>query len=135
MLRLLRARCATVRLRTHHHSALEHAPSAHTDLVTAHFFFDCLTQRELDTLIARLVRHTRPDALWLISDFRIPPGPMRLPAKLYIRALYFAFRLLTGLRTTQLPDHAMPLQQAGLTRTHQHLSLFGLLSTEVWKRT
>ena len=137
MLHLLRQRCqalTTTRLRTHHHNALEHAPAADTDLIAAHFFFDCLTQSELDALIHRLALQIRHDALWLISDFRIPSGLLRHPAKLYIRLLYLAFRLFTGLRTRQLPDHETPLRRAGLTRTHQHLSLFGLLTTEIWRR-
>jgi hypothetical protein len=75
-----------------------------------------------------------PGALWLISDFRIPPGgPLRLPARLIVRSLYLAFRILTGLRTTQLPDHATPLLQAGLTRQAHHLLLAGLLTTELWQ--
>jgi hypothetical protein len=137
MLDLLRRRCtatiptAGTRLRTHHQSALTFTPQQPPDLITAHFIFDCLTQSELDTLITQ---HTLPQTLWLISDFRIPTGPLRLPAKLYIRFLYLAFRLLTGLRTTHLPDHATPLSRTGLTRTHQHLSLFGLLTTEIWQR-
>jgi hypothetical protein len=58
---------------------------------------------------------------------------MRLPAKFLIRSLYLAFRLLTGLRTTRLPDHTTPLTQAGLTRvSHQH-RLAGLLATELWQ--
>jgi SAM-dependent methyltransferase len=137
MLALLRQRCeriTSIRLRTHHHSVLEHLPSAHTDLVTAHFLFDCLTQPELNQLIAKYTPNTRKDCLWLVSDFRIPTGPLRLPAQLYIRALYLAFRLLTGLRITHLPDHESPLRDAGLTRTHQHLALFGILTTEIWER-
>ena len=103
------------------------------DLVVTHFFLDCLTQPELNTLITRVAPTLTPGALWLISDFRIPAGPMRLPAKLLIRSLYLAFRLLTGLRTTRLPDHATPLTQAGLTRiSHQH-RLAGLLTTELWQ--
>jgi hypothetical protein len=57
---------------------------------------------------------------------------MHLPAKLLIRCLYLAFRILTGLRTTHLPDHATPLTHSGFIRiAHQH-SLFGLLTTEIW---
>jgi SAM-dependent methyltransferase len=137
MLKLLRQRCesiTTTRLRTHHHNALEHAPSTNTDLIVTHFFLDCLTQPELDQLVSRLVGHTRPDTLWILSDFRIPTGLLQLPAKLYIRTLYLAFRLFTGLRITHLPDHETPLRRAGLTRTQQHLSLFGLLTTEIWQR-
>lgn len=139
MLELLQRRCETAvfsartRLRTCNYSALEHATSSKTDLVVAHFFFDCLTQSELDTLIARIAKHVRPGALWLISDFRIPSGPMRLPARILVRSLYLAFRVLTGLRTTHLPDHATPLTQAGLTRIAHHHSLAGLLTTELWQ--
>lgn len=140
MLKLLRQRCeaaaigAATRLHTTQSSALKHTPAASTDLVTAHFFFDCLTQPELDALILRLAKHIRPDALWLVSDFRIPAGPLRVPARLIVRSLYLAFRLLTGLRTTHLPDHSMALTRAGLTRSAQHLSLCGLLTTEIWSR-
>jgi ubiquinone/menaquinone biosynthesis C-methylase UbiE len=139
MLDLLRHRCEAVafsvktRLRTCNHSALDHAPSSKTDLVIAHFFFDCLTQFELDTLIGRIAKNVRPNATWLISDFRIPTGPMRLPARLFIRILYLAFRILTGLRTTALPDHATPLSRAGFTRISHHHSLAGILTTELWQ--
>jgi ubiquinone/menaquinone biosynthesis C-methylase UbiE len=138
MLYLLRKRCeaasptAQSRLRTHTQNALNFTPQQSPDLITAHFFFDCLTQSELDQLIYEYSQHTQPNTLWLVSDFRIPTGILQLPAKLYIRLLYLAFHLLTGLRPTHLPDYATPLRRAGLTRTHQHLSLFGLLSTELW---
>jgi SAM-dependent methyltransferase len=139
MLQLLRRRSgviapnAALRLRTHRANALTYPLDGPYDLVVTHFFLDCLTQPELNTLINRIAPTLTPQALWLISDFRIPPGPMRLPAKLLIRSLYLAFRLLTGLRTTHLPDHTTPLTQAGLTRiSHQH-RLAGLLATELWQ--
>ncbi len=138
MLTLLRARCVKAvpgaQLTTRNDNALEHAPSGDTDLIVAHFFFDCLTQPELDLLISRIAVHVPPDALWLISDFRVPGGAMRVPAYLVVRALYGAFRLLTGLRVTRLPDYATPLQAAGLQRVERHLSLAGLLTTELWAR-
>jgi ubiquinone/menaquinone biosynthesis C-methylase UbiE len=139
MLQLLRQRCkaatpnAAVRLRTHHANAITFPPKEQYDLVVTHFFLDCLTQPELNTLITRIAPTLAPGALWLVSDFRIPAGPMRIPAKLLIRSLYFAFRILTGLRTTRLPDHNTALTQAGLTRiSHQH-RLGGLLTTEIWQ--
>jgi SAM-dependent methyltransferase len=142
MLQLLRQRCeaatpnAAVRLRTYHSNALtvplEDSENSY-DLIVTHFFLDCLTQPELNALITRIAPTLTPGALWLISDFRIATGLMRLPARAFVRSLYLAFRLLTGLRTTQLPDHATPLTQAGLTRiAHQH-RLAGLLTTELWQ--
>ena len=142
MLALLRRHCeaaapdAAGRLRTHQANALAFPYAASTrpyDLVVAHFFLDCLTQPELDGLIARIAPALAPGALWLVSDFRIPPGPMRLPARAYIRSLYFAFRVLTGLRTTKLPDHAIPLRKSGFTRKAHHHLLAGLLTTQLWQ--
>jgi ubiquinone/menaquinone biosynthesis C-methylase UbiE len=142
MLQLLRQRSeatahnVTSRLRTHQANALTFPlqdAEASYDLIVTHFFLDCLTQPELNTLITRIAPTLTPGALWLISDFRIPNGVMRLPARALIRSLYLAFRILTGLRSTHLPDHATPLAQAGLTRIAQQHSLAGLLTTELWQ--
>jgi len=143
MLALLQKRCeavtpnAAARLRTHQANALAFPYEAAThpcDLVVAHFFLDCLTQPELDGLIAHIAPTLANGALWVVSDFRIPPGPMRLPARAYIRSLYFAFRVLTGLRATELPDHATPLHKSGFTRKAHHHLLAGILTTELWSR-
>ncbi|MGH9596613.1 MAG: class I SAM-dependent methyltransferase [Edaphobacter sp.] len=143
MLELLRQRCeattqdANIRLRTHQANALtatlQNPLQAPYDLVVTHFFLDCLTQPELNALIHRIKPTLTPNAIWLISDFRIPTGPMHLPARLLIRTLYLAFRLLTGLRTTRLPNHATPLTQVGLTQISQQPRLAGLLTTELWQ--
>ena len=45
------------------------------DLIVTHFFLDCLTQPELEALIHRLTPALGPNALWLVSDFRIPDRP------------------------------------------------------------
>jgi hypothetical protein len=139
MLQLLRRRAlaatpdADQRLRTHHTSALTFTPSQPCDLVVTHFFLDCLTQPELDRLCQCLTPHLIPGALWLLSDFRIPPtGTMHWPARALVRSLYLGFRLLTGLRTTQLPDHAAALTAVGLTRIACRHLLGGLLTTELW---
>jgi SAM-dependent methyltransferase len=126
---------AGTRLRTHCSSALTFIPTRDYDLIATHFFLDCLTQDELDSLAASLVPHLSPRAPWLVSDFRIPAGPMRWPARALVHALYLGFRLLTGLRTTALPDHAAALTAAGLTRIACHHSLAGLLTTELWQRS
>jgi SAM-dependent methyltransferase len=136
MLKLLRGRCshAASRLRTINENALRVIPTPEKDLIVTHFFLDCLDQRDVNTLVANIAHPVSPGTLWLISDFRIPSGPMRLPARLYIRALYLAFRLFTGLRTTRLPDYETPLKNAGFTRINQHLALLGLLTTELWTK-
>jgi len=134
MLVLLRARCGVARLQTIHGDALIEAPPPGTDLIVTHFFLDCFRQDEIDTLALRLARSIQPGALWLVSDFRVPEGGALRPfARAYIRALYFAFRILTGLRVTQLPDPAAALSAAGFLRIAEHQTLGGLLYTEIWR--
>jgi SAM-dependent methyltransferase len=139
MLLLLRQRCeafapnVSARLTTYQTSALICPLDGPYDLVVTHFFLDCLTQPDLETLINHIAPNLSPQALWLVSDFHTPSGLMRLPAKILIRSLYLAFRILTNLRTTKLPDHTSPLQKAGLTLiAHQH-RLSSLLVTELWQ--
>ena len=134
MLQLLthRAGESAARIRTHHVDALRFMPSCTYDLIVTHFVVDCLTQSDLNTLALSMARHAAPDALWLLSDFRIPSGPMHWSARILVRLLYFAFRLITGLRTTALPDHAAALSAAGFTLTASHHSMSGILTSEIW---
>lgn len=136
MLHLLRQRCQphVNRLETLQASALTITPPRDTDLITTHFFLDCLTQPELNTLTQTIAAQTAPGTLWLLSDFG-PPHPrlLRPFAALYIRALYLAFRILTGLRVTHLPNPQSALTAAGFRRIARHDLLHGLLYTEIWQ--
>ncbi|WP_263368271.1 class I SAM-dependent methyltransferase [Edaphobacter bradus] len=139
MLRLLRQRCdaavldADLRLRPLQCDALAFTPSETYDLIVTHFFLDCLSQSELDSLVSRIAPSLAPRALWLLSDFRIPPGRRAPAARVFVRGLYLAFRILTGLRASRLPDHATPLTRSGLTCIARHHSLGGILTTELWQ--
>lgn len=134
MLQLLAKRSPTPRLETVQADARTFQPQhGPYDLVVTHFFLDCLTEPELDILVARLAAHLTPSALWLVSDFRIPmTGPLRLPARALVHLLYLACRLLTGLSTNRLPDHAAALSRNGLQRLDRHLTLGGILTAELW---
>lgn len=141
MLRLLQRRCvrtlphARERLRTLHASALEVSVPPETDLVVTHFLLDCFSQDAVDSLVSDIAARLQPGALWLVSDFAVPSRPLlRLPGRLYIAALYAAFRLLTGLQVEQLPDPASSLRRSGLRRLQHHTFLGGLLYTELWRR-
>ena len=137
MLRLLRQRCAHAgsRLQTIHTSALEANVPPGTDLVISHFFLDCLTQREVDILVQGVATNTTPGTLWLLSDFQIPQRSFIRPfAAIYVRSLYLAFRVLTGLRVQSLPNPQAALGRAGFIRIEHHETLFGLIYTEIWQR-
>ena len=135
MLRLLRRKCvdAGARVRTHQMSALSFLPEASYDLIVSHFFLDCLTQAEVEALVARLTPHLAAGGVWVVSEFRIREGWLEWPARMLVGALYGAFRLLTGLRTNRLPDHAAAFAAVGFVWVARHDSLGGLLRTELWR--
>jgi SAM-dependent methyltransferase len=137
MLQLLTKRCAFSgsRLETTQTSALVANAPPQTDLIVTHFFLDCLAQQDVDHLTQRISAQLQPGALWLLSDFAVPNNPLLRPlARLYIRSLYLAFRLLAGLRQTRLPDPQISLTQAGFVRIARHQKVYGLLYTELWQR-
>lgn len=112
------------------------APNRPYDLVATHFFLDCLTTSEIATLAARLGRAVTPDAIWIVSDFAVPATLYgRLVAAPLVALLYLAFRLLTGLPTQSLPDHAGALNAAGWTLESKQERLGGLLVSQLWRRT
>lgn len=137
MLALLSKRCSRYsnRLQVQQADARQALPHADEpyDLVVTHFFLDCLKQDELLDLVQRMKPLLAPQALWVVSDFRVPGGGLRLPAWLYVRGLYLCFRILTGLRTTRLPDHATAMSGAGLVCVGRQLLLAGMLITEMWQ--
>jgi len=139
MLHLLKRRAETVsqdapvRVTTHLANALAFSPPRSYDLVATHFFLDCLSQTDIQTLLARIAPHMKPGSLFVLSEFRIPPDAMHWPSRIVVRLLYLTFRLLTGLRVRQLPDHATALASAGFVPVSQHLSLAGLLTSELWQ--
>jgi ubiquinone/menaquinone biosynthesis C-methylase UbiE len=135
MLRLLRERCPAERLRVVQGSALDVEVAAGTDLVVTHFFLDCFRQDEVHGLALRLATQVERGAWWVVSDFGVPRVRWLRPfAALYVRALYLAFRVLTGLRVTRLPDPQRALTGAGFSLVARHERLVGLIYTELWQR-
>ncbi len=103
------------------------------DLVATHFFLDCLTVDEVQALAAKLRPAVSPSALWVISEFAVPPGWLgRLIARPVVAGLYLAFAWLTGLAVRTIPDHASALRAAGFTLQDRRCRLAGLLVSELW---
>jgi ubiquinone/menaquinone biosynthesis C-methylase UbiE len=109
-------------------------PNARYDLIATHFFLDCLTTEEISSLAQRLTPATTPGAQWLVSDFAIPPTAFgRLFAAPLIALLYHAFRVLTSLHLTHLPNHQSALEKSGWTFESHHQHLKGLLISQLWQ--
>jgi SAM-dependent methyltransferase len=111
-------------------------PGESYNLIATHFFLDCLTTEEVATLTQRLNPAATPNALWLISDFAIPPGIFgRIVAAPIVALLYWSFALLTGLRIRRLPHHPSALTAAGWTLVSEVPRLRGLLISQLWQRS
>jgi SAM-dependent methyltransferase len=103
------------------------------DLIVTHFFLDCLTTAEVQSLASTLRHAGSPSALWVISEFAIPGDPFgRLIAAPGIAFLYRAFGILTGLKLRALPDHHTALLRSGFSLGKQRSWLGGLLVSELW---
>jgi ubiquinone/menaquinone biosynthesis C-methylase UbiE len=104
------------------------------DLVATHFFLDCLTTDEVRVLAERVRRVMTPGAMWVVSEFAVPEGAYgRLVARPLIAFLYFAFRVMTGLRVRRLPDHITAMERTGFVMRVRRARLGGLLVAEKWE--
>lgn len=105
------------------------------DLIVTHFFLDCLATEEVAALARRLTPAVDPHALWLVSEFAVPPTPFgRIIAAPLVGALYRAFRLITHLRQQSLPDHRNALTASGWVLQLESTHLRGLLLSQLWQR-
>lgn len=103
------------------------------DLAVTHFFLDCLASEEVQSLATAVRTTLTPNARWLISEFAVPDGSYgRFFARPLIRAMYWAFGQLTGLKVRTLPDYRSALCSSGFVLDHQRRWLGGLLVSELW---
>jgi len=134
MLRQLAARANTHQVLIHKADVRKFKPpQSRYDLIATHFFLDCLSTAEVRDLASKLRDHSRPDTLWLVSEFALPQNSFRrIIARALISALYMAFGLLTNLHTHELPNHHQALADSGWNLVDRHQYLGGLLVSELW---
>ncbi len=105
------------------------------DLIVTHFFLDCFSETELESVVGSLANWGAHDARWMISDFREADGPVgRVWTRGVITGLYAAFRLTTGLRVSRLPNYTAALARAGYVARWEERQLGGLLHSSLWDR-
>jgi hypothetical protein len=140
MLASLRKRCAmhADRLTTQVTDLRHWTPDSsapHYDLIATHFFLDCLSTAEIAALAHRVAPALTPNALWVLSEFAIPPTAFgRFAAAPIVWLLYRAFRLLTGLRQQSLPDFRQALAAARWSLQSEAPRLHGLLTSQLRQR-
>lgn len=109
-------------------------PQASYDLIATHFFLDCFTAAEVESLIEKLSTHAVPGTVWLITEFHKPSDFWRgLHAGLWLRVMYFFFHIFTRLEVRQLPGHRGILRRHGLQLLAEEASMGNLVCSELWK--
>jgi SAM-dependent methyltransferase len=104
------------------------------DAVVTCFFLDCFQEEEAQDIVLRLAGALKPNGIWLMSDFAVPPrGWRRWHAAVWIWTMYGFFRITTGLRTAWLPPIETLLVSAGLTRVEHEEERAGLMVSELWR--
>lgn len=131
---LRRARANAVRVQTACLDARDWQPgSAFHDLIVTHFFLDCLSSREVQSLAVRVRESAQPHAIWVVSEFVVSESRFgRWIAQPVVSTLYRAFGVLTGLRQRRLPGHREAMRAAGFHLLREKRWLAGLLVSELW---
>jgi SAM-dependent methyltransferase len=122
------------RVSVHPSDARQFEPTGRYDLVVTHFFLDCLYEKEVLLLVDRVRPSLMPQAAWLVSEFAIPSGTISSwMGSSFISALYLAFRVITGLPVSQLPDYSSILRAKDFFLLRHRKWLSGLLVSELWQ--
>lgn len=109
-------------------------PSPPYDLVVTNFFLDCFDAGDLEPLVAKFAGSLAPGGLWVVGDFRVPPGRLRgLLGRGALATMYAFFRLTTRLPAGRLVDPNPLLHAAGLTLVRERCRLGGFLTASLWR--
>ena len=138
MMRLQRSRMladGSERVRLHCQPLPSALPGCGYDLVTTHFFFDCLEEPETAAVIEQAAEVACANATWLVSEFCVPETFWRrVRAQVWIETMYAFFRITTGLRVRAVPDYAPLLQKQGFRLCASRTYSAGMVKAELWKR-
>lgn len=129
---------ATARVQFVHADAMAWtAPAGTFDLIVTHFFLDCLSANQLRQLIPVIARAAKPQAQWLLADFRIAHEQgffWHWRSRLVLALLYGFFRRAARVsaHTLTAPDELLQAEGFSL---HQRLMFDrGLLHSDCWCR-
>jgi tRNA (cmo5U34)-methyltransferase len=104
-------------------------PTEHFDVVVTFFVLDCIALPELPAALARLRAAQRPEAPWLLADFRRARRGWR---RLLLATMYFFFRLTTGLKAREFPDLRAALGRLGLRQRQRSFFFRGAVEAVVY---
>lgn len=112
------------------------APEAEFDLIVTHFFLDCFTAEQVGAVVEKLAAAARPQATWLLADFRTDETGLRgLRARWIVGLLYSFFRFFTRIPARTLVSPDLALRKSGFILHHEKIREWGLLKSQWWARS
>lgn len=122
------------RVRWRHGDVLEWEPDAPFDAIVTCFFLDCFPPDRLAAVVARLAHSAAPGALWLVTDFTLPPhGPARWRALAAHSVMYAFFRRVVDLPALRLTPPDDLLRAHGFHLMARCDFDWGLVQADVWQ--
>lgn len=110
-------------------------PARQYDAIVTCFSLDCFTPAQLASVIGRLGDCATERAVWLVSDFRLPPrGPARWRARAIHALMYRFFKLATRLPARRLTPPDDLLKAQGFVHCGRCETEWGLLYADHWRR-
>jgi len=102
------------------------------DLIATHFFLDCFSVDQVKALVAKAAASLKPDARWLLADFRMPErGWRRWRAHVLLTIMYRFFRIATGWSAERLTPPARFLEASGFRLAARWLTNFDFARSDL----
>lgn len=106
------------------------------DVIATHFMLDCFAPSTLRSVVHRLAAAATHDAIWLVTDFAVPPrGLLRWRAQAMLAVMYASFRATTGIDASVLTEPDEYLQLEGFRLAGRRTSSLGLIRADLWRRS
>ncbi|RMG62233.1 MAG: class I SAM-dependent methyltransferase [Bacteroidetes bacterium] len=125
---------AAIPLVWQHGTAADLSPDLVFEVVITPFVLDLFPEAELEAEMDHLAGHLRQGGLWLVSDFRQPPGWRGGPARLLIGFMYSFFRLTAGITARHLPAWEEAFARRGYELCASEDRLGGLVRSQIWRK-
>ena len=123
------------RVRWECRDALAEQPDQSYDAIVTCFFLDCFAPDELAAVVRQLAAGATEDAVWLVTDFNVPPrGLARWRARAVHALMYAFFRVVTKLPARELTPPDAELERQGFLLAGRHDTEWGMLRADVWER-
>lgn len=111
-------------------------PTGSFDLIVTNYFLDCFGEDLLPDIVQEIAQCASPNGMWLITDFSVPERSfVRQRAKAILGLSYAFFRMAAGLKARKLVAPAPWVADARFERIHRLEMEWGLLYSELWRRT